>query len=107
MLVWNFGAVIPESGPEDEKAVTEKTRVHVRDAGSFFDSKQVRVETWQINENTDNIHKMLTTGIQPDEKNTAMAQLPTTTEEIAQGALDFQLVLPPSSVSLVVMTEAE
>ena len=107
MLVWNFGAVIPETGPDSEKAVTEKTQVRVRDAEDFFHSQQVKVETWQINENTDNIHRMLTTGVQPDENNTAMAQLATTTAKIAQGALDFQLVLPPSSVSLVVMTEAE
>jgi hypothetical protein len=36
-----------------------------------------------------------------------VAQLPTTTATIKQGALNFSLVLPPSSVSLVVLTETQ
>ena len=104
MLVWNYGGHL---GVKDARTASEKTQVRIRDAGSFFHSQQVKVETWQINENTDNIYQMLTTGVQPDENNTAMAQLPTTTAKINQGALNFQVLLPPSSVSLVVLTETE
>jgi hypothetical protein len=106
MLVWNYGAVIPERGAVQEKAVSEPTQVQVADAGSFFHSQQVQIQTSQINEDTDNIYKMFAAGVPPDANNTAMAQLPTTTAKIDQGALSFQMVLPPSSVSLVTLTEA-
>jgi hypothetical protein len=66
----------------------------------------VQAETWQINENTDNIYKLLTTGVPPDANNTAMAQLPTTTAQVVQGVLEVPMVVPPSTVSLVVLTEA-
>jgi hypothetical protein len=107
MLVWNYGAVIPEAEIYQEKAPTEPTQVHVRDAASFFHTKQVKVETWQINENTDNLYRLLPAGGQPDAQNTAMAQLPTLTAKLDQGALNVPLVLPPSSVSLVVLTETQ
>jgi hypothetical protein len=105
MLVWNYVAVLNEASPPVEKAVSEPTQVHVRDAGNFFHSPQVKVEAWQINGDTDNIPKMLMAGVAPDETNTAMAQLPATTATINQGALEFSMTLPPSSVSLVVLTE--
>jgi hypothetical protein len=105
MLVWNYAGVLPEGGVFQEKSIAEPTEINVRDAGSFFHSAQVQVETSQINGDTDNIPKLLTTGVAPDANNTAMAQLPTTTAKITQGALDFSMVLPPSSVSLVTLTE--
>jgi hypothetical protein len=104
MLVWNYGGKL---GPEDSRTVPEQTQVQVRDAGNFFRAHRVNIETWQINGDTDNTYKLLTTGVAPDEKNTAMAALPTTTAQIKQGALEFPLVLPPSSVSLVVLTETQ
>jgi hypothetical protein len=106
MLVWNFGAVLPEGLVYQEKARAEKTQIQVRDAGDFFHSPQVQVEAWQINGATDNVYKLLTTGVAPDENNTAMAHLPAATGKIEQGALNYQMVLPPSSVSLVVLTPA-
>jgi hypothetical protein len=105
MLVWNYAANIPEGGVPLDKSAPAKIPVHVRDAGDFFHAKQVKIETWQINENTDNVAKMLTTGVAPDEQNTAMAQLPPATAKLEGKLLDFALVLPPSSVSLVVVTE--
>jgi len=104
MLVWNYGGRL---GPEDLRTVPELTQVHVRDAGNFFHSPQVNIAAWQINQNTDNVYTMLTTGIQPDASNTAMAQLPPITAKVVQGALEFPLVLPPSSVSLVVLTQTQ
>jgi hypothetical protein len=105
MLVWNYGAILHETGPETETAVTENTAVHVLEAGSFFHTPQVMIGMTQVNKDTDNIYQMMTTGVVPDEKNTAVATLPTQTAQINQGALDFSVVLPPSSVSLVTLTE--
>jgi formylmethanofuran dehydrogenase subunit E-like metal-binding protein len=104
LLIWNYGAVIPEEGPARDKSVAEKTLIHIRDAADLFHSKQVKVETWQLNENTDNIYRMLTHGVQPSVNNTGMAQLPSATATVNGEILDYSLVLPPSSVSLVVLT---
>jgi hypothetical protein len=103
MLIWNYGDHL---GNGDATAPVEATQIHVRDAGSFFHGQKIQAETWQINENTDNIYKLLTTGVPPDANNTAMAQLPTTTAKIVQGVLEVPMVVPPSTVSLVVLTEA-
>ena len=106
MLVWNYNAVIPEGGAYQSSTAAEKTRVRVRDAGDFFKGKQVRVETWQVNENAGNVYKLLTTGVAPTEANTAMAQLPATSAKLDKGMLDFSVTLPASSVSLLVLSEA-
>ncbi len=107
MLVWNYGAVIPEHGAAIEKAKQEKVAVRIRDAVSFFGARNIKVQRWLVSKDTSNAHYLFKKGVKLDDTNTALKQIENVTYKVKDGKLDFSIVMPPSSVSLVTLTTAK
>jgi hypothetical protein len=104
MLVWNYGAVIPEGGVPVEKARQENVAVCIRDAASFFGAGNIKVQRWLVSKDMGNAHYLFKNGIKLDNANTALKQVENATCKVKDGKLDFNILMPPSSVSLVVLT---
>lgn len=104
LLIWNYGAEIPEKGAWVEKAVEQKTRVCVRDAAHFFQSKKVKVERWLVSESASDAYQVVSKGGKLTDDNTALKQVGSSRVKITDGKLECDFALPPSSVSLVVLT---
>ncbi len=104
MLVWNYGAVIPEGDVAIEKAKQEKVAVRIRDAASFFGARNIKVQRWLVSKDTSNAYSLFKKGVKLDDTNTALKQVENVNYKVKDGRLDFSIVTPPSSVSLVTLT---
>lgn len=101
MLIWNYGAEIPEFGDPIEKAHQENVAVRIRDAASFFGTKNVRMQRWLVSKDTSNARYLFQKGVQLNSANTALKRVGDAAYKVKGGKLDFGVVMPPSSVSLV------
>ncbi len=101
LLVWNYGARLPEGGAPIEQAQPAAVTLRVRDAGEFFASPRVKSRVWMVAAGLGDAFGVFSKGEVLSEANTALPQTSEAAQLIIDGAADLGLSLPPSSVALV------
>lgn len=101
ILVWNFGARIPESGLPVETATVQNAEIRVVDAVKFFGPGKVKMTRRLISRNTGNAYRVWKDGGKLDAENTALPETDAGEFAILDGELQFGLVFPPNSVGLI------
>ena len=101
VLVWNYGLRMPESGPPLENAQCETVVLRVKDAGTFFGSRSVRVRRWMVADGVGDAHARFAKGQALDDQTTALQELDNGSFATTGGQVDIGFAAPPSSVSLV------
>lgn len=103
VLVWNYGARIPEGGLVQEKGAAEAVRLQVVGAADFFGGGGVRVQRWLVSETVSNAHYLFRSGQALDDR-ASLQRVQDDTARPAEGHLEVGFPLPPSSVTLVLLT---
>ena len=104
LLVWNYGARIPEFGPPAETAASESVALRVRDAAAFFGERPLRLRRWQVSEGVSDAYALFAKGEPLDDAHTALREMDGGVFGIADDQADIRFVAPPSSVSLLEIT---
>lgn len=101
ILVWNFGARIPENGLPLETAAAETAAVTIIDAGKFFGSDKIRMSRRLISRDTGNACQIWRDGKSLTAENTALPVTDTGEFQLLGNDLQFGLLFPSNSVGLI------
>lgn len=107
LLVWNFGARIPESGLPVETAAAQNAEIRVTDAAKFFGADKVKMTRRLISRNTGNACRVWKDGGKLDAANTELPETDAGEFGLRGGELRFGLDFPPNSVSLIELEAAK
>jgi hypothetical protein len=99
VLVWNYNRTVQEGGPGIEGAGHPTVAVQVQDASELWKAP-VRYRRWLVSETVSNAYHLFTAG-QPLDQRCELQQVDEGTVPIADGTLNLEFKLPPSSVSLI------
>jgi len=102
VLVWNYGARIPEGGVAEELAKDEEVRLQVAGAAAILGDGPVRLQRWLVSQTTSNAHHLFITAQTLDDR--ASLQQVQDAELPAAADLELSFPLPPSGVSLVTLS---
>jgi hypothetical protein len=101
-LVWNYDFQILESSPGVEKGKWVDLKVHLPDVVKLSEAQTVQMKRWLISETISNAYHLYSTEGVIDSR-VELQKVNDETLTIEDGDLAFQLMVPPSSVSLVVL----
>lgn len=105
VLLWNYGAQLPEGGPAVEQARHTAVNVRIREAEAFFGEGNVRMERWMVSENLSNAHTLFLRGEALDDR-AGLQRVAEGTSRVVDRLLDVGFGLPPSGVSLLKLSAA-
>lgn len=105
LMVWNYDSQIPEDGALTDSSQATPVVIRIREAGSFFKSKQVSFKRWLVDENTSNVAAELKNGGKPSDLS-ELQQVDSGNFRILNDMLEVGLTIPPSSVSFVELVPA-
>ncbi|MCX6376275.1 MAG: hypothetical protein NTU88_09645 [Armatimonadetes bacterium] len=105
VLVWNHAYQIPERPVGTENAQREAVTLRIREAERFFGGQKVTMERWLVSETVSNAEYLFTKEGKIDDR-CRLQRVDQGDYSVVDGLVDIGFALPPSSVSLVVMTAA-
>jgi xylan 1,4-beta-xylosidase len=105
VLLWNYGYQIPEGGAGTEHALPEPVTLRVGDAGKFFGGVPVSMQRWEISEGVSDASTLFAKEGKLDDR-CELQQVDKGTLKVSEDHVDTDVTLPPSSVSLVVLSPA-
>jgi xylan 1,4-beta-xylosidase len=101
-LIWNYDYEILESKPGIERGQWVNLTMRLTEIDSSFHSEAVEMKRWLVSETVSNAYYLFGAEGRIDSR----AELQMTDEEtlkLQNGSLEFDLIIPPSSVSLIVL----